>query len=875
MMRSSLFFAAACLTCTAHGQFITGVDPLFGGNAGLITWNDGGVNKTRPHSTWPRPDGKTLVVGTNYSPSNNVVSPFSTLLDAEGRPVEAYGSHGTCNYALENGHGFMGKQLFDAAMQSDGKAILLCWNPDNGTASIVRLRLDGEVDSTFATNGVIALGNLGAECLAVQNGDRILVGGAANTDLFIRRYTANGQLDATFGTGGTYADPLSGRCYRLHELADGRWLVVGRSPGAVILLSADGVPDASYGSNGHATEPQATGFTGPNDAALQPDGKIILAFDSKIRRLLPDGAAQDPVFPYNNNNFVGASQLFAASDGSWYYYFNSLVKMTAADVVDATFGTSGALSPVNGPTWVSVQEGGPIHMVGAMASGGQQSDNGFAARYTPDGQVDATWGVNAQAYFTGNDAWAQGGNAIFDASGRIVVMGRPWSSSGCMARFDTDGVIDATFSFDGIVSLAQSDAAVSVTSQSSDQLVVAGFTIQGNGANGHVARFNADGAWDATYFEGLPFSAGLNQQRPTDVVTMPDDQVAVIANLTDINSGGVQTAGVAMISTSGDVNTSFATNGVFQQVQQGYQAAGSITLDPDGNLLCTVAELDGTGEFGILFFKLDPSGALVASFGNGGFQHVDLPQSAYGLQFMGKPHFLADGRFYLCFHVSGGDYYGGHVARFLATGELDPAFNGGIIATYPNSLPGTIGLLGDGSVICASVDEVDGVMHVQKFQPTGLSDAAFGDAGNLDISDALRLRWSTAHVLVGPNDRVFVSGVLNHVSGWNTSNFDPYLFHLDPDFSTDVEARGPLDTHAPLVFPSPTVDEFTVRLAASPMARTMAYDATGRIAPIEAVRRTADSISYRFLGQPSAGVYTLVVTDASKSTCARLIVAEQ
>ncbi|HMC96801.1 MAG TPA: delta-60 repeat domain-containing protein, partial [Flavobacteriales bacterium] len=532
-----------------------------------------------------------------------------------------------------------------------------------------------------------------------------------------------------------------------------------------------------------------------------------------------------------------------ASDGSWYYYDNYLVKMTAADLVDDTFGANGVVNPVFDPTTFLIEEGQSVSLLATVPQGDEEGDNGCLERYTAAGQPDLAWGADGRSYIAGTDAAVSFGNSVFDASGRIVVLGSPWMGDGCLARFNADGTIDESFSYDGMIGLAESSHAVCVTPQSTDQPVVAGFTLQGNGAYSHVNRFQENGDDDPTYFQWLPFSPGLNQQRPTDAVTMPDDQVAVLANISDINSNGIQTTGVAMFTPSGAVNTAFGTNGVFQQVQQGYQSAGFITLDPDGNIMCAVAESDGQDVMGITFYKLDTLGVPLASFGTNGFKHVDLPTAPYGVTIRSKPLFLPDGRFHLTFDVHSNDFYGAQLARFLPSGDLDPSFSGGLVETLSSGVLGMPCLLSDGSIIGPSASQNMGEAYIQKFLPTGEVDLAFGTDGTLTITDPDRFSFAAAHALVDGDDEVFISGILSYTSGWNTNHFDQYLFHLAPDFNTSAGASAAAGTaDRVLIYPSPVTDEFTVRLAAPGSAATQvrAFDAIGRNTPVEFVRSNAN-----------------------------------
>ena len=131
------------------------------------------------------------------------------------------------------------------------------------------------------------------------------------TDLF--RYNVNGNLDATFGTGGRARCGLLFNPSALAVQADGRIIVsstanVTYPPPFVIRFDPHGTLDASFGTGGMAT---VSGINFLEDIALQSDGKILLAAYPGVPRLL------------TNNPLPSASQRFVA------HAYLDLLKRTA------------------------------------------------------------------------------------------------------------------------------------------------------------------------------------------------------------------------------------------------------------------------------------------------------------------------------------------------------------------------------------------------------------------------------------------------------------------------------------------------------------------------------------------------------------------
>jgi len=126
--------------------------------------------------------------------------------------------------------------------------------------------------------------------------NRILVVGVTGTvasDFFVRRYFPDGSDDASFGNGGeTNLSLVSGDDvgYRAALQADGKIIVAGFSASGgnsndfgVARLLFDGVPDSSFGSGTSPSVVISVGSGTTDQAyavAVRPDGRIVVAGDS-------------------------------------------------------------------------------------------------------------------------------------------------------------------------------------------------------------------------------------------------------------------------------------------------------------------------------------------------------------------------------------------------------------------------------------------------------------------------------------------------------------------------------------------------------------------------------------------------------------------
>ena len=238
-------------------------------------------------------DGKIVVVG-----SAGFSSPTGGGTDFA---VARYNPNGT----LDTSFGSGGKVTSDiggatdiarnVVLQGNG-AILVSGQLTLGSsasldhAGLARYDANGNPDGSFGNGGKLTLANLAlGEALALQADGPILVAGSAPvgaSSLFaLMRLDANGSADSGFGAAGLVTAAFStqddfGRAVAVQ--ADGRIVVAGQSSNrsnadfAVARFSANGAPDASFGSAGKLTIDFFGSFDGAENVVVQPDGKIVL-----------------------------------------------------------------------------------------------------------------------------------------------------------------------------------------------------------------------------------------------------------------------------------------------------------------------------------------------------------------------------------------------------------------------------------------------------------------------------------------------------------------------------------------------------------------------------------------------------------------------
>jgi uncharacterized delta-60 repeat protein len=176
--------------------------------------------------------------------------------------------------------------------------------PEGGNVQAARLKANGALDTTFGTGGKAAVDfggdDFGLAMARQANGRILLAGRSTAAGAVVARLRANGALDPDFGGDGRVTlGPGSASAVLVQP--DGRIVVAGNAMGSAMMtvtrLKPDGSPDATFAGDGTATIDFAPGSADvADDAALQPDGKIVVAGskqeggDIAVARVNADGS---------------------------------------------------------------------------------------------------------------------------------------------------------------------------------------------------------------------------------------------------------------------------------------------------------------------------------------------------------------------------------------------------------------------------------------------------------------------------------------------------------------------------------------------------------------------------------------------------------
>lgn len=296
-------------------------------------------------------------------------------------------------------------------VQSDGS--ILVAGGDFGDFSLARYDGNGTLDPSFGSGGV-AVSSVGpsgyATGMVVQSSGAIVLAGTAVEPGHARkfvlvRFTSTGALDPTFGTAGQVTAPLEATwdIVRLRLAVNDGLIVIGSSGGAtVIRYDSEGDLDATFGTGGFFWR----GDFDATDGALQADGAIVITgfvdppFTIGTSRITAAGAL-DPTFGAGGTVAYGAgfgaSVAFEPSGdvvvaGQTLYEANpgirsrlAVLRYTVAGAPDADFGTAGiAETTIDASAAIvaSVRDGDTLVAVGVRLASAASTDESFVlARY--------------------------------------------------------------------------------------------------------------------------------------------------------------------------------------------------------------------------------------------------------------------------------------------------------------------------------------------------------------------------------------------------------------------------------------------------------------------------------------------------------------
>ncbi len=536
-----------------------------------------------------------------------------------------YNADGTLDTTFGGGDGkatadLTGSSLNDlagsAALQTDGKIVVSgsAYVSTDYDFAVVRFTLNGSLDSTFDSDGVV-ITDLGlvdnfANGITIRPTGEIVAAGytdnAGNYDFAAVRYDpANGALDTAFSTDGKQTATVG-------TLNDVARVIVAQGDGKVVLagdaqpttggydfglvrFTTAGALDTTYSGDGRVLTPVGANSDYGQGVAVQDDGKIV-------------------VVGYSQDNTI---------------YYAAIARYLANGSLDTGFGTKGKVVVDLGTgasilNAVEIDSSGRIVVAGSAWNGANWDI--VAARFLSDGSPDTGFSGDGKVLVPVGTSHDYATALALQSDGKPVIAG--YASMGAnlldfaAVRLTTAGATDSTFSGDGkntFAVLAEDDKAYAVAIQGDGKIVLAGSAFNGVDDDFAIVRVLANGNIDTGFGASgtTTTSMGFGYDRAFGVQV--DSGGRIVAAGESFNGSNGDFA-VARYLTDGSPDLAFSLDGWLRTglVGPSYSdGARGVRIQSDGRIVVGgfTAGVDSL-DFGVVRYEA-ADGSLDTSFGGG------------------------------------------------------------------------------------------------------------------------------------------------------------------------------------------------------------------------------------------------------------------
>lgn len=239
-------FKLICIRVKTNGT----LDSTFGTNGALIIQAPGNNIIFSGYDVAVKPDNK-IVIGATAADSFHNTSTCIIKLKPNGLYDSTFGVNGMC--ILKPDSSFT--RIQSLVQLRSGKMCVVGPSIHSNTFSLITA--NGQIDSSFGTNGKASVDSLRLTSVLEQADGKLLAFAYSTVTFtsYLKRFTANGIIDSTWGTNGLA--PINEAFGTLALLPDGNFIGAGfHSPNYFVSrYKPDLSYDSSFGTNGTATVP--------------------------------------------------------------------------------------------------------------------------------------------------------------------------------------------------------------------------------------------------------------------------------------------------------------------------------------------------------------------------------------------------------------------------------------------------------------------------------------------------------------------------------------------------------------------------------------------------------------------------------------------
>lgn len=370
----------------------------------------------------------------------------------------------------------------------------------------------------------------------------------------------------------------------------------------------------------------------------------------------------------------------------------------------------------------------------------------FSGRvFAAPGSLDTSFGTGGKVVTSTNPGSDEFFSIAVQSDGKPVAVGQTGNSPNkdlAVVRYTTTGILDTTFSGDGIATFNiynENEAAHAVAIQPDGKILVVGKAwVPGKSYDPIILRYNTDGTLDGS-FNGsgrrlFPIYPDADE-RAVGVAVQSDGRIVI----TGFQISGLSSfPWVTRLTSTGATDTTFSDDGwdfpvIFTEAQE----PRGIAIQPDGRIVIAglVKVYNGGGDYDFLLLRYNSNGTLDTSFDGDGMVTTSFGAGATSVDVATALSIQSDGKIVAAGYAGNGTDSDFAVARYLSNGTLDTSFaSTGKVMTpigSGNDLADSAVLTSDGSIVLAGSAVVSGFQDVAivRYLTNGALDSSFGTGG--------------------------------------------------------------------------------------------------------------------------------------------------
>ncbi|WP_309641374.1 hypothetical protein [Flavobacterium sp.] len=424
---------------------------------------------------------------------------------------------------------------------------------------------NGSLDLTFNNlNTITTSANIGN--FALQSDGKVVIVGSfssinGTTANKVARLNTDGSLDASFNVGAGIAG--ADRPYKVAIQTDGKIVVIGNFStfngvvkNSIVRLNTDGSIDTSFNTG--------TGFQSYSSSAF-----AWITGSASILKLR------------NNGQIVVAGGGFSKYNGTVSNSTLAFCVLNSNGTLDTSFDATAVDGVGTRRIEVLSDDKMIIFTYHTTFFGPLNQHDFYLRKLNLNGSLDTSFTLNNTILGKENIGGVPGAGSgdanlsINDmeqlSSGKILLAGVISSAFGSsnksLARLNSNGTVDATFSCVGVffqpTSTLYPGEVYSIQVQSDDKIIAGGtFNLYSGSTIGNIIRFNSNGSYDSSFNPGTGFT-GISSTSPNSFTSasqlklLPNKKVLAIGNFTSYN--GVARNSIARLNSDLIANQDFGT----------------------------------------------------------------------------------------------------------------------------------------------------------------------------------------------------------------------------------------------------------------------------------------------------------------------------